>query len=71
MDNGCKNSREQCYYRSNQGVDDGNNNIRYFMKNYQYGNKYLRARKKEMNVSQPGFSPFFLGCFHMGYDSAA
>jgi len=52
-------------------VDDGNNNIRYFMKNYQYGNKYLRARKKEMNVSQPGFSPFFLGCFHMGYDSAA
>jgi len=28
-----------------RGVDDGNNNIRYFMKNYHYHNKYLLARK--------------------------
>jgi hypothetical protein len=45
------------------GVDGCYNNIRYFMKNYHYRNKYLPARKKEMNVSQPGFSPFFLGVF--------
>jgi hypothetical protein len=54
-----------------RGVDDGNNNIRYFMKNYHYHNKYLLARKEEINVSQPGFSPFFLRCIHMGYKSAA
>ena len=71
MDNASKNSREQCYDRSNQGMDDGNNNIHYFMKNYHYHNKYLPARKEEMNVSQPGLSPFFMWCFHMGYDSAA
>ena len=52
-------------------VDDGKNNIHYSMKNYHYHNKYLPARKEEMNVSQPGFSPFFMRCFHMGYDSAA
>ena len=53
-----------------RGVDGCNNNIHYFLKKYHYHNKYLPARKKEMNVSLRGFSPFFPGCFHMDYDSA-
>jgi hypothetical protein len=53
-----------------RGVDGCNNNIHYFMKKYHYHNKYLPARKKEMDVSLRGFSPFSPGCFHIDHDPA-